>query len=118
MKGFTLVELLAVLVILALISLIIVPSIIDSLNNSADRLYKEQIDSLEYAAQKWAVKNSNLVEENKEFSRCVTIDELKEGEFITEKKVINPKTRKEMTGCVNITYDEEYNQFVYKYKEE
>ena len=43
-KGFTLVELLAVIVILAIISLIAVPIVLDIINNSKENSKKESIE--------------------------------------------------------------------------
>ena len=45
-KGFTLVELLAVIVILAVIALITTPIIIDSLNTSKKEAFKDSVNSL------------------------------------------------------------------------
>ena len=58
-KGFTLVELLAVLVILGMISLIIIPSVSGTLNASRKNSYQKQIKVLETAAEKWGVENIN-----------------------------------------------------------
>ena len=45
-KGFTLVELLAVIVILAVIALITTPIIIDSLNTSKKEAFKDSVNSI------------------------------------------------------------------------
>lgn len=117
MKGFTLVELLAVIIILGLIAAIGIPVVIESIKNSETKLYEEQVTLLEKATEKWATEHTGEIERTADFSRCVEIEELNDGKYIAEKEVINPQTREKMNGCVNITYDEEYNQFLYKYKE-
>ena len=50
-KGFTLVELLGVLVVLGLISVIIVPKVIDSITTSKEAAYQTQVETIENAAK-------------------------------------------------------------------
>lgn len=117
MKGFTLVELLAVLVILGIIMTITTPIVIKSINNSAEKLYNEQIILLENASAKWLIEHTGEVDQSSTFEKCISIEELKQGGYIPSTDVINPKTKEAMNGCVKITYDENYKQFNYKYTE-
>ncbi len=117
MKGFTLVELMIVIILLGLIALTTVPVIISNINDSKEKLYNEQVILLENATKRWTIYHTNEVEKTEDFSRCVTIEELEKENYIEDKKVINPKTNEYMNGCVEIKYDQEYNQFTYKYKE-
>lgn len=119
MKGFTLVELLAVLVILGIIITITTPIVIESINTSAEKLYNEQIILLENASAKWLIEHTGEVDRScaLEKCKCISIEELKQGGYIPSTDVINPKTKEAMNGCVKITYDEDYKQFNYKYTE-
>ena len=65
-KGFTLVELLAVIVILTLMGIIVIPIIESSINNGKDDLYIAQIDTLKSSFKKYALKelNSSLLYSN------------------------------------------------------
>ena len=60
-RGFTLVELLAVIAILSIIALVVAPRIIDSMNQSKKGLSDVQIDTIEKAADKWAIVNSDEI---------------------------------------------------------
>ena len=51
-KGFTLVELLAVIILLGVIGLIVVPSITKTINNSKEDLYNDQIGKIKLASEK------------------------------------------------------------------
>ena len=56
-KGFTLVELLAIIVILAVIALIATPIVKDSIANSKEQALKETINSIERAAYNYGYQN-------------------------------------------------------------
>ena len=56
-KGFTLVELIAVLVVLGLIGLIAVPTVNSSLKKYKQSLYNDAIKNIEQAAKNWGADN-------------------------------------------------------------
>lgn len=58
-KGFTLVELIAVIVILGLISLIAIPTVNNSIIKYKDKLEADAIKNIEQAAKNWAADNIN-----------------------------------------------------------
>ena len=78
-KGFTLIELIATIVIMALILIMVMPSIIALRNNNEDKQYEYYGDSLVEAAKIFVNK---------------------EGEDITSLGTLN------FIGCVDITYQE------------
>ena len=55
-KGFTLVELLAVIVILGIILLVVMPSVTGILNRSQNRLNDEQEQAILNAARQWGTR--------------------------------------------------------------
>ncbi|MGI6324539.1 MAG: type II secretion system protein [Bacilli bacterium] len=63
-KGFTLVELLAVIVILGIILAIAIPNILNLINNSKEQAYESQKRFIIDAAKKYVMANQNLVFEN------------------------------------------------------
>jgi len=75
-KGFTLVEVLAVVALLAVIFLLIIPSVTRVLKRSKDTVYQKQINTILSSAYDWSLKNiSSLPRQgNKTF---VTLSELK-----------------------------------------
>jgi len=81
-KGFTLVEMIGVVIILSLIILIITPTISESLKGSRNRAYQVQIDEIESAARSWSIYNSdNLPEKDEEI--IITLLQLKLGGFLS-----------------------------------
>ena len=65
-KGYTLIELLAVFVVLGIIIMITVPAISGTINSSKTKTYDEQIKMLENAARTYMSENSTLLPDNNE----------------------------------------------------
>ncbi len=112
-KGFTLIEVIAVIVIIGIIALITVPAVESLINNSKTSLYESQVKMLESAAKKWGLDNVDKlpVEEGKTY--CVGAEDLK---GYLEGTVTDPKTNEEMNGSVEITLMST-KQYKYEYKE-
>ena len=121
-KGFTLAELLGIIVILAVIALIAFPIIASSIRNSRIDSYEANKKIIVEAAKNWAVENSDkLPSVGSNNTTSVTIPDLINSGYITKTdngKLINPIDDTEMTGCVLITYNSAYNQYMYEYSEE
>ena len=60
-KGFTLVELLGVITILAIIALLAFPVVSRSISGGKQKLYKSQIESFKEAASTWMSKHLLLI---------------------------------------------------------
>ena len=113
-KGFTLVELLAVIIILGIIALITFPIVDNSIKNSKQAALERTIGSIEEAAHNYSSQNNlGYPEEEK----AISLDELKSSGFLTS-DITNPVTNEEMTGCVLYRWDEAHNQYVFRYDEE
>ena len=112
-KGFTLVELLAIIIILGIIALITFPIVNNSIKNSKQVALERTIDSIEEAAHNYSIENDleHSTEEN-----MITLDELKNYGFLN-KEIINPITNKEMIGCVLYKWDKINQQFIFNYEE-
>ena len=93
-KGFTLAELLGVMVILSLISVITVPAVTESLNNYKTKLCNSQINEIISAARTWGNENVLLLPDNDGESYEVTLKTLSEYGYI-DKKVNNPVTNED-----------------------
>lgn len=109
-KGFTLVELLAVIVVLAILSTLTILTVNSILSSSQDTLSERQKEEIEKAAELYYLKQGNL-EEN----TCVNISTLLSLGYLNGEKVLDPKTDEEMIGSVSITYNS--NHYTYKYQE-
>ena len=113
-KGFTLVELLAIIVILAIITLIATPIVKDSIANSKEQALKETINSIERAAYNYGYQND--IGYSTEYKK-LTLDELISKGFL-KGDIINPVTNEKMNGCVLYRWNETNNQYEFKYNEE
>ena len=116
-KGFTLVELLGVLVVLGLISVIIVPKVIDSITTSKESAYQTQVETIENAAKKYGISNDLLYPKEGEKKYIAVKDLIAVGE-LSDKEIINPKTGNKMNGYVLVEYNSGYQQYEYTYVEE
>ncbi len=111
-SGFTLIELLAVIIILSIIATIAVPSVINVVNTSRQKACERQKDMIIDAAKRWGSSNINNLKESKQ----ICINQLQKEGYLSSGEILNPKTKKTMDGCINITYDETYHQYEYTYK--
>ena len=101
-KGFTLVELLAVIVILAIISFITVPIVIDIINDTKESVKLKNIQNIEKAAKLYAISESNLSDE--EIKKEITIRQLIDLGYIedAESEILDKKV---FIKLVNNEYD-------------
>lgn len=114
-KGFTLVEVLAVIVVLISIIAIISPKVISTFKTSEDTVSKEQIDSIIDVSRIYMTSNSELLPETNEHY-VITLDELKESKLISNKEIINAKTQEKIQGCVLVRFKN--NKYKYEYTED
>jgi len=112
-KGFTLVELLAVIVILALIALIAYPNVAKIISNAKKNTKKIQFASLKDAAETYVARHAAELGDNDE----VCVSDLKEDGLIENVTIINPENNEEYDGCFEITWDSDYNQYNYSYND-
>ena len=97
-KGFTLVELLGVIVILAVISMIAVPLIDRSINEGDEDLYNTQMNQILKAAKNYYAENLEKLnsvgggcDEECTSDCCVTLETLQKSGYLPT-EVDNPKT--------------------------
>lgn len=112
-RGFTLVELLGVIIILGIIALIAFPNIKEAFSTSSENLLKNQIESIENISRTWGTNNISKVDD----CYILTLEELKRSGLLENTDIINPETKEELDGCVKISYDESINQYTYTYTE-
>ena len=110
-KGFTLVELLAVIIILGVIAIIAVPTVYKVVKDSKNDLYEEQVAQIEGAAKRWAVDNAS----GDTYTVSIT-DLINEG-YVENKDLYDPRDNTKMNGCVKINYSSSYKQYTYTYQE-
>lgn len=120
-KGFTLVELLAVIAVLSIISMIAFPIVSDIIDNSEKKAYEQQIKSIEKASEKWVANNSRALieidaDDNMVKKSCyITVSTLQNQGYINVDKVINPLDDTSMSDyIVELNYHSDSQQYSYK----
>lgn len=113
-KGFTLVELLAVIIILGILGLIVVPMVNDTIKEQKEKLYNRQLETIQSSAEGWSTKNSDKIT-NDGTSVYVNVTTLVNDGYLKNKDIKDPRNNKIMSGCVSISYDEAHSQYVYDY---
>ena len=111
-KGFTLVELLAVVAILVLILSLITPKIFKQLKTAENVTDKEQINAIIDTSKLYMNQHSELLPEHNSLY-TITLNELKESGLIKSSQILNPSTKEELTGCILVNY--ENNKYKYEY---
>ncbi len=106
-KGFTLVELLAVIVILALLALVANSSVTNVVRNSKSDLYNAQLELIESAAKTWGAENLDKLPEDGKCS-YITLKNLKKYGLL-EGDVVNPKTNKNFSDNMYIKITSKVN---------
>ena len=120
-KGYTLVELLAVFVVLGVTIMISVPIISSVINTSKEKSYNEQVKILEEAARTYMSRNSKELPPYENTYKCITVEKLKSDGFIKDKDIKNPVGKTEDHEEKNETFDGgvlvsyKNNKYTYKY---
>lgn len=115
-KGFTLVELLGVFVILSIIVLVTFPYAAGLLKNTKDSEYKRFEENLFLATEAYIEANSEVYSQFSENGSMdyISISELIESQFLSE-KMTNPKTKEKIdqSGCIKVTKNDDKLNYEY-----
>lgn len=120
-KGYTLVEVLAVIIVLSVIGLIAIPAVRTSVETSKQKAYNSQIEIIKNEAKKWAATNNELLPVDNSVYKLSIRTLISDGYINNTEngKLKDPRDEtKNIDGCVYISYEELYNQYLYEYKEE
>ena len=109
-KAFTLVELITVIALLAVISLIIFPIIINKIDKGKENAYNIQINSIKKATENFALKNISSIPQNSGDTLTLNLSDLKTSNLI-DMDIINPITNKPFPNDMLITITKMENQY-------
>lgn len=117
-NGFTLIEIIAVIGILAMLLLIIVPSINNILSRSRENLNEEQQNEIISAARTWAAEHLELVPDEEggmaPSQNYVTIKTLQDYGYLEDSAVQDLEKDTEIEEDTRICITYESNQYKYK----
>lgn len=108
-KGFTLVELLAVIVILSVLAILTSYAVTNALKKSKDSLYDNQIDIIKVAAEAWGSENTNKISDS-ETCKYITLKNLQDYGILDE-NIVNPKTNEEFPADMAIKITTEVTEY-------
>ena len=110
-KAFTLIELLATIIILSIIVLITYPIVNGAIIKSKEKSLDRTIETIEKAALNYSVVNDLGYSQEKS---SISLETLKNSGFL-EGDLINPVTNYELSGCVIFYWNLSTNQYVFEY---
>lgn len=113
-NGFTLLEVLGVIVLLGVIALLVITLSNRILGKSKQSLYESQIETVINSAKKWTIANSNeLPMRSEDPAYSLSFTKLAEDGYIDSDELINPTNNKKMCGYIEIIYNENNKQYKY-----
>lgn len=121
-KGFTLIELVATLIVLSIIAVIVIPNIYNSIKDYREQLYNTQLTSIETATKNWVadhVDDENFPKKNNG-TLFIYLNELQNGGYIDD-DLKNPLTSSQFNNLVftvitcKVVEADDYNSENYKY---
>ena len=112
-RGFTLTELLGVVTILAMLGLVIVPVITNSLNENKKNLYNVQIMNIESAAKDYVSDHVFDIDISIGSSKGITLGTLKNLGYINT-DIVDPITRQKFSDDMVIIISNTSNGFIFK----
>ena len=113
-KGFTLIELLGVIIILSLLLMVIVPSVVSSIQNGQKNADESTTNSIVLAARNWFSDNKDVMSNSTSYT--VTVSTLKSGGYLEGDITLPSKGCSLNNASVTITATEKANNTKYDYK--
>lgn len=110
-KGFTVVELLGVIVILSILLVITFTSVSLIIKDSKNSLYEAQLNSILDGAYDWSLKHTYILPQNKGDKEYISLLQLQQNGYVDE--FINPKTKEKYP--IDLIISIEYTGGNYRY---
>ncbi len=110
-KGFTLLEVIATIIVLSIIGVITFPIVNSTIKNNKERLYEQQVKTIEKAASDWGYDNIDLLPAIDE-SVTITVLDLKKAGLL-DINLRNPKTNELIPNDTQILILLQNNKYVF-----
>lgn len=115
-RGFTLVELIAVITVITLLFMIATPKLMENYKDKKNKLYEGTIKELERLASLYLTDNPDIYSDISENGYVnISISTLCDEEYLTC-PVKNPKDNSNIDGYINVIY--ENDEYVYRFVNE
>ena len=114
-RGFTLVELIAVISILALIATLVTPLVYNAIERAKDQVLAEQKERLVEATKRYNLENNIVTANDDGMMEIVAFNDLVKAGYVENKDIINAKTGEELEGCIIVAYVSSNQSFLYQY---
>ena len=115
-KGFTLVELLAVFVVLGIIAAITIPAIGGIIHSSKENVYTKQIETLKNTAKTYMASNSKDLPKTTDEAKCISLEQLKKEGILKKENIRDPRKSNEyLDGGILVRYNGV--KYTYEYME-
>ena len=95
-KGFTLVEVLSIIVLLGLVALLAFPSVDRYLKDARQKAYNTQINNIALSAENWGVDNKLLLPKGEGETMEITLGFLIDEGYV-DFDIVNPITKKTLS---------------------
>ncbi len=112
-KGFTLVELLTVIVLLSVIALLIIPVVDNFVYGSRESAYEIEVENIIAATKAWEADNPEKIPDNNEVIE-ITLNDLVNGDTAYIEQPTNPVTGKLFSLETKITIVNNNGSFEYE----
>lgn len=112
-KGFTLIELMAVIILLGVLGLIATVSVTNVIKENKGKACNIQLNNIISSAKAWASKNTFSLPTTEGETVVITIQDLKDAGFLDD-SIINPKTNKEFSNSTEIRIKRVSNNYTYE----
>ena len=117
-KGFTLIEVISVLIILSLLATIVVVQYATTIKESRKRLNEEQKSRLIEVAKNISLNNKEclkIAKENPNEGTMITLNQMRKNGYIANNDLKDLEENTLLNSCVIIKWDNEYEKFNYEY---